>query len=390
MTKKKTKGILNHFSTRSRLIIVIIIVFLALCSLCSICTIGTLLTSTTDESTSSKEEETKEEGTEDVAGIITRSTDLEVITKGNTTTTDDSFQIEGNVDETTSKVLINDTEVGLEMKNGKKYFAHSVQLIIGENNFTIKSFNVNGEEDKSYTLTILREEIPKYKVTGVTDGDTIKIMYNQKEEKVRLIGIDTPEDKECFDQEATEKLESLVGGKEVKVEFDETQGERDKYGRLLLYIWEGDIFVNEGMIKDGYAFEYTYSLPYKYQEQFKNVENEARENRNGLWGDKCACQEGEEINRECIACNKAKITRNHWDCSTYSEEITDNNCTTQCQIYTPTPTQPTPPSYTCSCSKTCPQMSSCEEAYYQLNACGCSKRDNDNDGVPCEKICPGG
>jgi hypothetical protein len=47
-------------------------------------------------------------------------------------------------------------------------------------------------------------------------------------------------------------------------------------------------------------------------------------------------------------------------------------------------------SYICNCSKTCPQMSSCEEAYYQLNICGCSKRDGDNDGVPCENICPGG
>lgn len=46
--------------------------------------------------------------------------------------------------------------------------------------------------------------------------------------------------------------------------------------------------------------------------------------------------------------------------------------------------------YQCNCSKTCPQMASCEEAYYQLNQCGCSKRDGDSDGVPCEDICPGG
>lgn len=44
-------------------------------------------------------------------------------------------------------------------------------------------------------------------------------------------------------------------------------------------------------------------------------------------------------------------------------------------------------SYTCDCSKTCPNMISCEEAYYQLNTCGCSARDGDNDGVPCESIC---
>lgn len=46
--------------------------------------------------------------------------------------------------------------------------------------------------------------------------------------------------------------------------------------------------------------------------------------------------------------------------------------------------------YTCNCSKTCEQMVSCEEALYQLNDCGCAKRDGDDDGVPCESICPGG
>ena len=55
--------------------------------------------------------------------------------------------------------------------------------------------------------------------------------------------------------------------------------------------------------------------------------------------------------------------------------------------------QPTPspaPVYVCDCSKTCPQMLSCEEAYYQLQQCGCGRRDGDSDGVPCETICPGG
>lgn len=47
-------------------------------------------------------------------------------------------------------------------------------------------------------------------------------------------------------------------------------------------------------------------------------------------------------------------------------------------------------SYSCNCSKSCEQMASCEEAYYQLNQCGCSRRDSDGDGVPCESICSGG
>lgn len=54
------------------------------------------------------------------------------------------------------------------------------------------------------------------------------------------------------------------------------------------------------------------------------------------------------------------------------------------------PTQPPASGFTCNCSKTCGAMANCEEAYFQLNQCGCSSRDNDQDGVPCESICPGG
>lgn len=57
----------------------------------------------------------------------------------------------------------------------------------------------------------------------------------------------------------------------------------------------------------------------------------------------------------------------------------------------PQPTSPPAPAgYRCNCSKTCGEMSSCEEAYFQLNTCGCRRLDRDNDGVPCESICPGG
>lgn len=56
----------------------------------------------------------------------------------------------------------------------------------------------------------------------------------------------------------------------------------------------------------------------------------------------------------------------------------------------PPPPPPAAPAFVCDCNKTCPMMVSCEEAYFQLNQCGCSRRDGDSDGVPCEEICPGG
>jgi micrococcal nuclease len=243
------------------------------------------------------------------------------------------------------------------------------------------------------------EEIKLYTVTNIIDGDTIKILYEENIEKVRLIGIDTPEEANCFFEESTERLRSLLEDKKIRIEFDPSQDQRDKYDRLLLYIWLDDTFINQAMISDGYAHEYTYNLPYKYQDDFKQAENSAREAKRGLWGDICDCTENEIIDTECIGCNLAKITKYRKDCKTFTEEISDNTCTNDCPVYTPPPSQPPPvptptptptPTYTCNCNKTCKEMSSCDEAYYQLNTCGCNVRDGDNDGVPCENICPGG
>ncbi len=129
-----------------------------------------------------------------------------------------------------------------------------------------------------------------FKVVSVIDGDTIKIDMNGKNETLRLIGIDTPETVDprkpvqCFGQEASNKAKELLSGQKVRIEKDLTQGDRDKYDRLLAYIWREDgLFYNEYMVKQGYAHEYTYDTPYKYQTQFKADETYARENKLGLW-----------------------------------------------------------------------------------------------------------
>ena len=129
-----------------------------------------------------------------------------------------------------------------------------------------------------------------FKVVSVIDGDTIKVKINGTIETLRLIGIDTPETVDprkpvqCFGQEASNKSKELLSGQRVRVEKDSTQGDRDKYDRLLAYIWREDgLFYNEYMVKQGYAHEYTYDTPYKYQAQFKADEKYARENQLGLW-----------------------------------------------------------------------------------------------------------
>ncbi|MBN1618125.1 thermonuclease family protein [Candidatus Dojkabacteria bacterium] len=231
---------------------------------------------------------------------------------------------------------------------------------------------------------------PEYEVLEVVDGDTIKIDYEGEVTGVRLIGIDTPETKDpdspvqCYGQEASDKMKELVDGKTIEVEFDDTQGEKDKYGRLLLYIWVDDIFVNETLIKEGYAKEYTYDDPYKYQGDFRELQAEAKKNNKGLWGKACDCEKGAETERSCSGCKTATVTKTYWNCETYTESVEDTTCTSSCAVVSPAPTQNQ--TWACNCSKTCPNMS-CAEAQYQLNVCGCSARDGDHDGVACDSQC---
>ena len=150
------------------------------------------------------------------------------------------------------------------------------------------------EEKKVQEKAIATSEIKKsglFSVVDTIDGDTLSINYHGKVEKVRLVGLDTPETKhpskpvQCFGKEASAKLKELISGKSVYIEFDTTQGQRDKYGRLLLFIFTEDgQNVAHTMIYEGYGNEYTYnSKPYKYQTQFRNAQASAREAGRGLW-----------------------------------------------------------------------------------------------------------
>ncbi len=140
-------------------------------------------------------------------------------------------------------------------------------------------------------LNSLNQSIENGRVVKVVDGDTIDVLLNGKDVRIRLIGIDTPETVDprkpiqCFGREASEKMHSLVDGKNVYLESDPTQSNRDKYKRLLRYVYlEDGSFVNKLMVEQGFAHEYTYNIPYKYQAEFKQAEEGARSKGLGLWG----------------------------------------------------------------------------------------------------------
>ena len=129
-----------------------------------------------------------------------------------------------------------------------------------------------------------------YTVTKVIDGDTFEVEKNGIKEKVRLIGINTPETVdprrkvECFGREASNYAKQILSNQEVHLVFDESQDQRDKYGRLLAYIYLSDnSLFNLHMISAGYAYEYTYKIPYLHQAEFKSAQVEAKSKQLGLW-----------------------------------------------------------------------------------------------------------
>lgn len=126
----------------------------------------------------------------------------------------------------------------------------------------------------------------------VIDGDTIVL---ENGETVRYIGIDAPETEhpskpiEYYGKEATETNRRLVENKIVRLEFDAQK--RDRYGRLLAYIYVDTIFVNAELIKQGYAKVSTCPPNVKYQDIFLKLEREAREKGQGLWAKKISNKE---------------------------------------------------------------------------------------------------
>lgn len=134
-----------------------------------------------------------------------------------------------------------------------------------------------------------------YKVERVVDGDTLKVIIGDVSESVRLIGINTPETVdprravECFGKEASERMKEVAEGKIVRLEYDDSQNYRDTYGRILAYVYlEDEQMLNRKMIAEGYAYEYTYLTPYKYQKEFRELQNLAQAGGRGLWAsDSC-------------------------------------------------------------------------------------------------------
>lgn len=128
-------------------------------------------------------------------------------------------------------------------------------------------------------------------VQRVVDGDTVIVLRDGAEERVRLLGIDTPESVqpdspvECFGPEASARAGEPLSGRSVWLESDPTQDAVDRYGRTLAYVWlDETTLVNRVLVAEGYASEYTYGSPGTHHAALEAAEDAARSRDVGLWG----------------------------------------------------------------------------------------------------------
>lgn len=178
-----------------------------------------------------------------------------------------------------------------------------------------------------------------YSVVNVIDGDTFDVDIDGKIKRIRVIGINTPEvvdprkKVECFGKEASEKAKELLFNKKVRLESDPTQGNVDKYGRLLRYV-----FLEDGtdfgllMIKEGYAYEYTYNIPYKYQQQYKNAQKQAQENKRGLWAEN-ACVTSNVLIPTSNIINQTTSSNCQYSCSGPDRDCSDFKTQAEAQAF---------------------------------------------------------
>lgn len=188
----------------------------------------------------------------------------------------------------------------MNKKTYKKIIGIAISAVVIGTTFLLEEFS--GVEIQKYIneylyLSQSNEDIKGYKNTDgnfydivrVVDGDTFIINYNGKDERVRLIGIDTPESVHPNEEKNTEfgkqvsnYSKEMLGGNKVELEFDVE--ERDKYGRLLVYVYLDGQMYNKLLLEKGYAKIATYPPNVKYVEDFTKIQKQARENKVGLWG----------------------------------------------------------------------------------------------------------
>ena len=204
------------------------------------------------------------------------------------------------------------------------------------------------------------------KVVGITDGDTVRLLVGARSEyKIRLGEIDAPENGQPFGRASKRMLSDLVFGKTVTARVTDI----DRYGRSVAVLTSGRININSEMVRRGGAWAYR---RYLSDQRYLLWETEARQALRGLWG-----LQPDQVTAPW-----------DWRAARRGRGRADNvpwaqSSSSRANAYSLAPAA----ARACGVKWKCGQISSCEDARFQLRVCGLTRLDGDGDGVPCEKLC---
>jgi endonuclease YncB( thermonuclease family) len=191
-------------------------------------------------------------------------------------------------------------------------------------------------------------EVFSGKVVRVADGDTLTVLVEQEQIKVRLAEIDAPESGQPWSKRAKQALANKISGCVIEVYWSFT----DRYQRRVGHVRCAGRDVNRELVREGHAWVFRRWLR---DETLLDDEAHARAARVGLWG----LPEAE------------RVAPWEWRDGARAPVIDAVQ----------------PPTFTCGAKRYCREMSSCEEARFHLESCALRRIDGDGDGVPCETLC---
>lgn len=204
-----------------------------------------------------------------------------------------------------------------------------------ENNIEVGVNSDDGNRKEDRETSSNQEYIKTFdaKVESVVDGDTIKVYINGKVESVRFLLVDTPETnhprlgKQPFGEEAKEFTRQMLEGKTVQLEKDVS--DRDKYGRLLYYVYIDGKSVQEELLKNGLArVAYVYAPNTKYVDRYYEIQKEAQQKGIGIWSIENYAQE-DGFHKEVV---EEEVVENHPNDDQHQNPQTSETSTRDCNI----------------------------------------------------------
>ena len=226
------------------------------------------------------------------------------------------------------------------------------------------------------------------KVVSISDGDTITVIHNGRQEKIRLYGIDAPEKNQDYGQQAKSITGSLIAGRQVDVQTVTT----DHYGRTVGLVTVDGQSLNELIVQNGYAWVYRQYCKEKFCSDWLRLEASARQQKRGLWANSVAIPPWEW--RAALRGNKQSEPQLDTKppviiIGEKQNTVPDESLLTKLKnAFKPSNSPGESGStnrYKCDGRTRCSQMRSCAEAKWFLENCPGTKMDGDHDGVPCEK-----